>query len=338
MKIVICTKKDLAGCLALNRLLEGLINKHEIRIILSDFVMKEETNNHFGAYFVSYERNNILEHIFPYLDSLFPNGAPGCNKTFTGLQKYYDLPMELWDGMRSPEAYEKMKKMAPDIIISCRYDYIFPDTILGVPRLGTYGLHPGKLPCFQGLCGPFRAMELGESHSCCTLFHVDPGIDTGPVIDFGWQQIAYEKSVLWNFVHTYRAGIDTFLRHLHLLEMGDKLQSKPQQASMRRYFPYPTDEEFHSFIQKGGDLVLMEDYLKMLSWFLPNGIQDTHMPELERLVTSLGKASQKALDQASQKQKSCTNRSNAKGMPVSYNNNTGQKRRYGLPLPSSPFA
>ncbi len=286
MKIVICTKKDLAACLALNNLLASLAGNHEIRVILSDYVLEEEKNNRYGSFLAAHERDIILEKVFPYLDAQFPNGTAAACKTYAGLQAYYDIPIELWGPIRAPQAVEAVQAIAPDMIISCRYDYIFPDAIISIPRLGIFGMHPGALPSYQGLCSPYRAMEHRDARSGCTLFMVDSGIDTGPVIDIGWFEIAYDKSVLWNFVHTYFAGIDTLMHHLPQLKNGKMPLAKPQECSKRKYFPYPTDDEFQAFLRKGGNIVLQQDYLEMLSWFLPYGLQDTHMPELEALISS----------------------------------------------------
>jgi len=287
LKIAICTKKDLAGCLALNRLLAGIADRHDVFVVLSDYVLEAEKANPYAACFVAHERDMVLEHIFPFLDARYPSGSSAVFSTYAGLQARYGVPMELWGPMRSPQARDAMRDIAPDIIISCRYDYIFQEDVIEIPRLGTYGLHPGALPVLQGLCSPFRAMERGDARSGCTLFQLDSGLDTGPVVDIGWADVAYERSVLWNFVQTYFAGIDTLLRHLPVLEEGRRLPTKPQDASLRQYFSYPSEEEFRAFVQRGGHLVLPGDYLDLLSRFLPQGLRDAHLPELERLVSSL---------------------------------------------------
>lgn len=287
MKIAICTKKDLAGCLALNRLLAGIADRHDVFVVLSDYVLEAEKANRYAACFVAHERDMVLERIFPFLDALYPSGSSATFATYAGLQARYGVPMELWGPMRSPQAQDAMRHIAPDIIISCRYDYIFQKAVIEIPRLGTYGLHPGALPVLQGLCSPFRAMERGDARSGCTLFQLDSGLDTGPVVDIGWADVAYDRSVLWNFVQTYFAGIDTLLRHLPVLEEGRRLSGKPQEASRRQYFSYPAEEEFRAFIGRGGHLVLPGDYLELLSWFLPQGLRDAQLPALERLVSSL---------------------------------------------------
>jgi len=287
VKIVVCAKKDLAGCLALNRLLAGLAGRHEVFVVLSDYVMKAETSNPFAAHLVAHERDMVLDRIFPWLDGLFPDGCDAPFRTYAGLAARYGVSIEEWGQIRLPESLRGMRELAPDVIVSCRYDYVFPAEVIAMPRLGIYGMHPGALPDFQGLCSPFRAMEQGEGRSGCTLFRLDTGLDTGPVVDIGWWPIAYDRSFLWNFVHTYFAGTDTLMRYLSELEAGRPLTASAQSEKRRRYYGYPTEQEFQAFVRKGGHIVLPEDYLEMLSGFLPGGMGDAHVPELRRLVSSL---------------------------------------------------
>jgi hypothetical protein len=288
LKIIICAKHDLAGNLALNRLVRILAPRHEIHVILSDYVLKAERENPLAGCLLKYERDMPLECIFPWLDKEFPSGSPAACQTVAGLAATYGISMELWGRPRSPQAIDGMRRLAPDLILSCRYDYIFPDEIIRIPRFGTYGLHPGILPQIQGLCGPFRAMQMRHSRTGCTLFHIDQGIDSGPVVDIGWHDIDYSRSLLWNFVQTYFAGIDIFARHLPILECGERLPEKTQNASDRCYFRYPTEEEFSQFLAEDGALVDLDDYLELLCLYLPKGMRDDRMKALKSLVTGGG--------------------------------------------------
>jgi phosphoribosylglycinamide formyltransferase-1 len=42
--------------------------------------------------------------------------------------------------------------------------------------------HPALSPSFPGMRGPADAMEYGVKVTGCTLFVVDPGVDTGPIV------------------------------------------------------------------------------------------------------------------------------------------------------------
>ena len=287
MKIVVCAKKDLAGCVALNRLLKGLVARHEVFVVLSDYVLDAECSNAYAASLVAHERSMVLDHILPWLEARFPKGNDAPCQTYLGLQQHHNIHMEQWGPMKSAQSRQRMRELSPDVVISCRYDYVIPQEVIDMPRLGTYGMHPGALPDLQGLCSPFRAMEHGHARSGCTLFHLDAGLDTGPIVEIGWWPIDYGRSLLWNFVHTYFAGIDTLLRHLPVLEAGRELTTRVQSPDGRQYFSYPTEGEFRSFTQKVAPLVQAEDYYEILSWFLPGGLADPALPELRSLVSSL---------------------------------------------------
>ncbi len=286
MKIVICAKHDLAGNLALNRLVRALAPGHEIHVVLSDFVLKAERENLLAGSLLEHERDLPVNRVFPWLDTLFPSGSPAACQTVAGLATTYGISVELWGRARTPQAVADMRRLAPDLILSCRYDYILPEEMIRIPRLGAYGLHPGRLPQIRGLCGPFWAMRMRHKRAGCTLFHIDAGIDSGTVVDIGWTEIDYSRSLLWNFVRTYFAGIEVLCRHLSLLESGHRLPGTEQNISEQRYYPYPTEAELRQFLADDGKLVDFRDYLELLSLYLPQGMRDERMPELEMLVTS----------------------------------------------------
>jgi len=284
MKITICTKKDIAGNLALNKLVHSLIKDHTVHVVLSDYVLPQERATEFASHLVNHERDMILEKIFPYFDiKEFHKEQIEC-RTFDGIADHYNVPVELWGPIGSNDSVRRMEQIAPDLIISCRYDYIFTQDVINIPKFGIYGLHPGALPEMQGLCSPFRAMDLLHTQSGCTLFKVDAGLDTGEIIDIGWSHITYNRSLLWNFIHTYFAGIDTLLRHLTPLERDKTLSSTPQTPENQMYYSYPTEAEFHHFIQNGGQLILHDDYLELLSGYIPDAQKETHLNHLRKII------------------------------------------------------
>ncbi len=288
MRILICTKYDLAGNLALNRLVRALAPRHDLHVILSDYVLKEERSNRMAACLLRHERDLMHETVFPFLnDSFAPEHARQDSHflTFEALSAAYGIPVTLRGRIALPESAEYVRSLSPDMIISCRYDYIFRSNVISVAPLGIYGLHPGALPGVRGLCSPFRAMLLGHVRSGCTLFHVDEGLDTGDIVDIGWAPISKERSMLWTFVHTYFAGIEALRRHLPELERGNRLRAAPQVAADQHYYAYPTENEFRQFMDQGGMLVTRKDYLELLALYLPGGMADPHLARLRELTS-----------------------------------------------------
>jgi hypothetical protein len=83
------------------------------------------------------------------------------------------------------EARAFLEELRPDLAIA-RCKIILKQAIFGVPRIGTFVLHPGICPEYRNAHGCFWALarrDLGRVGM--TLLRVDPGIDTGPIFLHG---------------------------------------------------------------------------------------------------------------------------------------------------------
>lgn len=70
----------------------------------------------------------------------------------------------------------------PDLVVSAGFM-----KLLGKPFLDRFpgivvNTHPALLPSFPGIHGPQEAIEHGVKIAGCTLFVVDAGVDTGPIL------------------------------------------------------------------------------------------------------------------------------------------------------------
>jgi phosphoribosylglycinamide formyltransferase-1 len=71
----------------------------------------------------------------------------------------------------------------PDLVVSAGFM-----KLLGADFLAAYGgrlvnTHPALSPSFPGMHGPADALEYGVKVTGCTLFVVDDGVDTGPIVE-----------------------------------------------------------------------------------------------------------------------------------------------------------
>ena len=83
------------------------------------------------------------------------------------------------------EARAFLEELRPDLAIA-RCKIILKQAIFGIPRIGTFVLHPGICPEYRNAHGCFWALarrDLGRVGM--TLLRVDPGIDTGPIFLHG---------------------------------------------------------------------------------------------------------------------------------------------------------
>lgn len=71
---------------------------------------------------------------------------------------------------------------APDLVVLAGFMKLAGPAFLA--RFGgrTLNCHPALSPAFPGMHGPRDALEYGVKITGCTLFVVDDGVDTGPIV------------------------------------------------------------------------------------------------------------------------------------------------------------
>ena len=72
---------------------------------------------------------------------------------------------------------------APDLIVLAGFMKLTGRGFLDVFAGRTVNTHPALSPAFPGMTGPEDALAYGVKVSGATLFVVDTGVDTGPIVD-----------------------------------------------------------------------------------------------------------------------------------------------------------
>jgi methionyl-tRNA formyltransferase len=81
-----------------------------------------------------------------------------------------------------PKTTEWIKSLDADIGAVVAYGTIFKKEVLEIPRLGWLNLHYSLLPELPGPAPVQHALLLGKKTTGVTVFRLDEGIDTGPII------------------------------------------------------------------------------------------------------------------------------------------------------------
>ncbi len=92
------------------------------------------------------------------------------------------IPVRQHQSLKSPQVREEFISLNADLAILAFVSYIVPEQVFSVPRLGSICFHPSLLPKYRGASSINWALTKGESVTGLTLFWVDKGIDTGPVL------------------------------------------------------------------------------------------------------------------------------------------------------------
>jgi phosphoribosylglycinamide formyltransferase-1 len=85
---------------------------------------------------------------------------------------------EEWDARFT----EEVAAYRPGLVVLAGFMKLFGEAYLA--RFGgrTLNTHPALSPSFPGMHGPADALEYGVKVTGCTLFVVDSGVDTGPIV------------------------------------------------------------------------------------------------------------------------------------------------------------
>jgi methionyl-tRNA formyltransferase len=155
MKILVCTKRDLAGALVLNQLMPALAGDR-VMVLLSDKTRPVEKAVPELAEMKFLERDLPVDIVFPLVDLSGCDDAPFA--TFDGIARRFSVPIKTVTDINGPDSEAMIREFAPDLILSVRFSLIFKRNIFDIPPLGTWNVHPGALPsvCAVPLSGRGR--------------------------------------------------------------------------------------------------------------------------------------------------------------------------------------
>jgi methionyl-tRNA formyltransferase len=98
------------------------------------------------------------------------------------LAQEYDIPVYQPKTLKG-EYSDKIKEIAPDLIIVVAYGRILPKKVIDIPKLGCLNLHVSLLPKYRGAAPIQWRVINGEKKTGVTVMQIDEGLDTGDIID-----------------------------------------------------------------------------------------------------------------------------------------------------------
>lgn len=85
-------------------------------------------------------------------------------------------------GVAIPEIVTEFEALGADLNVLPFTTAILPPEITDTPRLGSLCFHPSLLPAYRGGAALAWQIILGAKESGVTVFRVDEGVDTGPIV------------------------------------------------------------------------------------------------------------------------------------------------------------
>jgi methionyl-tRNA formyltransferase len=98
------------------------------------------------------------------------------------LARAHGIPVLQPARLRSAEAIAEVGALRPDLGVLADYGQLVPAELLAIPPRGMINLHPSLLPRHRGATPIPAAILAGDSQTGVSLFLMDAGLDSGPLI------------------------------------------------------------------------------------------------------------------------------------------------------------
>jgi methionyl-tRNA formyltransferase len=84
--------------------------------------------------------------------------------------------------VRTPDSVERIREMAPDVIVVVAFGQILPQSLLDIPHHGCINVHSSLLPRYRGAAPLNWVLISGETETGVTTMQMDAGLDTGDML------------------------------------------------------------------------------------------------------------------------------------------------------------
>ncbi len=92
------------------------------------------------------------------------------------------LPVIEPEDVNAPEAVERIRQTAPDIIVTAAFGQKLGSEVLAIPKLGGVNVHASLLPKYRGAAPINWAIVRGETETGITIFRMAERLDAGEII------------------------------------------------------------------------------------------------------------------------------------------------------------
>ena len=152
------------------------------------------------------------------------------------------VPVRQHKSLKAPEVRDEFVALNADLAVLAFVTQIVPPQVFSVPKLGSICFHPSILPKYRGASAINWALIKGESITGLTIFWVDQGIDTGPILLQKTVRVEPDDttgSLYFNKI--FPLGIETIGEAVELIKAGNPPRVV-QDETKANYDPICKDE------------------------------------------------------------------------------------------------
>ena len=148
------------------------------------------------------------------------------------------------DDINDPATLDQIRELQSDFLFTLGWSQMFGAELLALPKQFVIGSHPAPLPQMRGRAPiPWTILE-GHQKSAATLFRMDQGVDTGPILIQKWFDVpprCYAMELYRLAAENLRDG---FVELYRALEAGT-VRERPQDPSRASYRGQRTPADGH---------------------------------------------------------------------------------------------
>jgi methionyl-tRNA formyltransferase len=172
-----------------------------------------------------------------------PPDAPGGKRDLL-VTRACDLaiPVHQHPTLKGADVAREFGGYGADLGVLAYVTQIVPQSVFAAPRLGSICFHPSLLPGYRGGSAIAWQIIKGEARTGVTVFWVDSGIDTGPILLQKAAVIGPDDTAGTLYYNTlFKLGVATVLESVDLIAAGAAPRIA-QNASQASYDPLCRDE------------------------------------------------------------------------------------------------
>lgn len=144
------------------------------------------------------------------------------------------IPVYQPQSVKTDEALQILKDLAPQCIVVVAYGKLLPKTILDLPEYGCVNIHASLLPHYRGAAPIQWAVINGDQTTGVTIMKMDEGMDTGDILSVEPMVIPEDMTAGELFDALSELGGKQIVTTLEQLEKGEvtPISQNHEQASL----------------------------------------------------------------------------------------------------------
>ncbi|HXF52017.1 MAG TPA: methionyl-tRNA formyltransferase [Dehalococcoidia bacterium] len=158
------------------------------------------------------------------------------------LAQRYGIPVYQPERVSAPEEVERLRALAPDVIVIAAYGQILRPAVLEVPRHGTLNVHASLLPRWRGASPVVAAILAGDRETGVTIMLVEPELDAGPILAQAREPICEDDTAGTLGARLAQRGADLLIETLPRWLAG-AITPMPQDPALATYAPTVKKED-----------------------------------------------------------------------------------------------